>query len=283
MEDIPIDPGRETKEAHPQQLQPTAAIYHLKTLLHSRDPREWKIEDVQTPGSSDGSSVVLSTFVDYAATTLRTNMSDCERFSLAQLLRATDQKRILSLFQDRLQAHEFVEAALDQHTKIQPIQEDQLCPVVTPGLLPVEGLKDRMSDPTLFRSEQILIIRHFLECFYPHSAPQIMEIINRTDAQTLHQFIVMPGELAREMRSRKRQMSFAPPRWFRLSIHPDTKIKASPKPRPGTRTTVENNEAQILLPDLTSKLLGTVQELLESPFAVQKLEILSAIPRIYAD
>ena len=95
-------------EAHPSQLQPTSAAYHLARLLYKQDPGDWQLEDVHTLGSPKGLSVLLLAFVDVAATTLQPGMTSTQQLSLAQILKATDPGKILELFRNHRLALEFV-------------------------------------------------------------------------------------------------------------------------------------------------------------------------------
>ena len=272
----------EPAEAHPSQLKPTAAAYKLARLLYKQDPGEWRLEDVHTPGSPEGTSVLLSAFVDFAATTLQPGMTSPQQLSLAHTLKATDPGKILGFFRNHRLAHDFIALALDPNTPHPPQLEDLLCPMVTPGLIPIEGLSKRMADTDLLRSEQIQIIQAFVGCYYARSATSTLEIIRNTGAGMLQVFISKPGEIARDMRNRKRTMTFAPPRWYRLSINPDTASYSSP--RTSKRDTVANEEVvQITLSDLTQKITMSIADLAKQPLPIQKMEILSALPKIYED
>ena len=272
----------EPPEAHPSQLKPTLTAYNLAQLLYKQDPGEWRLEDVHTPGSPEGTSVLLSAFVDFAATTLQPGMTSSQQLSLAQILKATDPGKILALFRNHRLAHDFVAWAIDLNTPRPPQLEDLLCPMVTPGLIQVEGLSTRMADMDLLRSEQLQIIKSFVGCYYARSATSTLEAIRHTGAGMLQTFISKPGEIARDMRSRKRTMAFAPPRWYRLSMNPDTVRHSSPRTQ--KRDAGTNEEAvQITLNELGLKLNMSIAELAIQPLSIQKTEILSALPKIYGD
>jgi len=84
------------------------------------------------------------------------------------------------------------------------------------------------------------------------------------------------------MRNRKQTMAFAPPRWYWLSMNQDTVCHSSPRTQ--KREAVTNKEAvQITLNDLALKLNMPITELAKQPLSIQKMEILSALPKIYED
>ncbi len=223
-------PHQEPAEAHPQQLCPNQAMYTLATTLFRRDPAEWKIEDIKTPFSSDGVAVLNSIFIDHAAINFSGVLNLSQRFRLAQQAAVTAPEEILELIQDSQKARSYIAWALDKDTKIPPVLENSLCPKATPRLIRNEIVRKRMLEGTLLRSEQVDIICAFIEYFYPKSSPGANEFITKVETGILQKYISKAGEIARDIRVKgRRTMTFSPPKWYRLSILPGTKINTTPR------------------------------------------------------
>ena len=274
---------QEPAEAHPQQFRPNHAMYSLAATLFKRDPAEWKIEDIKTPFSSDGMAVLFSAFVDYAATTLHKDMTMSQRYHLARQTVVTAPETILHFFRNSKKARTFVLWAVDNDTKLPPVLEQSLCPLLTPKLITNEVMRMRMFDNTLLRSEQQVIINSFLEHFYPKSKSGAQGTLATVDTTTLHKYITRPGEIARDMRAKRRTMVFSPPKWYRLSIPPGTIIKTTPRRKGTEESAVTWQSLPVSRADVILKLGTKMDTLHQLPILQMKTTILSVIPRIFED
>ncbi len=276
-------PHQEPIEAHPQQLRPNQAMYALAAALFKRDPMEWKIDDIKTPYSSDGVAVLNSAFVDHAATTLYKEMTMSQRYQLAQQITVTAPETTLEFLYDSRKARSFISWALDKDTKLPPVLEKTLCPLTTPRLITNEIVRARMLENSLLKTEQQEIINTFIECFYPKSKTGVQSLLTNLDTQTLHKYIHQAGEIARDMRVRRRTMAFSPPKWYRLSIQPGTKINTTPRRQVLDEVEVTWQSLPISSADMKLKIGNTIDTLRQQPILLIKTAILSAIPRIFED
>ena len=276
-------PHQEPTEAHPQQFRPNQAMYTLATTLFKRDPMEWKIDDIKTPYSSDGVAVLNSAFVDHAVTTLYEEMTMSQRYQLAQQITVTAPETTLEFLYDSRKARSFISWALDKETKLPPVLEKSLCPLITPRLITNEIVRTRMLDNSLLRSEQQEIINTFIECFYPKSKAGVQGLLTTLDTSTLHKYIHQAGEIARDMRVRRRTMAFSPPKWYRLSIQPGTKITTTPRRQVLEEAEVTWQSLPISRADMRLKMGSTMDTLMKQPILLIKTTILSAIPKIFED
>lgn len=270
----------EPTEAHPQQLRPTASMFNLATALFKRNIEEWKAEDVYTPNSSDGTSVLLSAFVDLAATTFRPDMTQEQCLTLAQLSAVTAPQQLLEMVQDPTKAMRFINWALEPGTSRPPTYEDHLCPILTPGLFTEKENMDMIEDYQL-RSDQIHIIETFIRCFYPKTVTIARTHLDPLEAPELSKYIKTPGEIKKGMGRRNQKMAFSPPKWYRLSIHPDAILK--PTPRKQRTRQEEWRSIPITLADIQSKLGTPIEALLETTFETQRATILLMAPLAFGD
>ena len=276
-----FNPRNEPNDAHPQQLWPTPSIYKLAQTLLQKDVKEWKMRDFTTPGTSDGRSILISMFVDYAAMSLKPEMTLSQRQSLAQISLATAPEQILEYIQDPDEAIGFVNWALTQRVKIPPSMEMALCPLAAPNLITNQTLRDTIETGDLPVEIQKQLINTFIQCYYPKSEGMVMDVINSLPQNTLREYIECPGGLVKGIREgMKRTMAFAPPKWCRLSIHPDTVIQTTP--RKSTRAE-EWKKLAISLTDVELKVNTNIDTLVTLPLPEKRTIILSAIPMIFQD
>jgi len=118
-----FDPYKIPAESNPHQLRPSSAMYSLAQTLFKKDVKDWEMNDLSTPGSSDGTSILVSAFVDYAASTLKTDMTMSQQFSLARIAIGTAPSRLLEYIKDPWKAMHFLEWALTKRVKIPPSME----------------------------------------------------------------------------------------------------------------------------------------------------------------
>lgn len=277
-----FDPYKVPLESNPHQLRPSSAMYSLAQTLFKKDVKDWELNDLHTPGSSDGTSILVSAFVDYAASTLRTEMSMSQQFSLARIAIGTAPPRLLEYIKDPWKAMTFMEWALNKKVKTPPMLESLLCPIDTPNLITDEKIKEKIEDGNLPLEEQAIVIKVFVRCYYPKHASMIMETISTLSQEILKGYIEIPGKIEREMRKMNKPLCFSPPKWYRLSLHPETVIHATP--RQPTEEKKETREGlQISAPDVALKLKMETDELVKLPPQKIRTAILTAIPMIFED
>ena len=276
----PVTWHREPAEAHPQQLRPTAFMYNLAMALFQRRIEDWKIEDVYTPNSSDGTSVLLSAFVDQAVMVFKTDMTPPQTLRLAQAAARTAPKRLLDMLKDSKKARGYIKWALDGTTVLPPTHEDELCPALTPGLFtPDENSVLNSTYP--LRSDQIHTIEIFLKCFYPRITPIARTHLEQLEASTLTRYITVPGEIKRSMIQATHKLPFSPPNWYRLSTPPSRVLHSTP--RKDAQRTEQWSALPITLTDVQSKLDIPLHALRQKPFETQRTTLLSIIPLLFED
>jgi hypothetical protein len=272
----------EPAEAHPAQRRPPANVYNLARLLYSRPVNEWNIEDITTPNSSDGMSILLLVFVDYAATKVRPEMTLVQRLSVANMARATAPRTLLEILQARAKAEDYIRWATDTKTKPPPVLERMLHPSITPELITNEEVRRRVrNEDSLLRSEQLDVIKLFVDCYYPRAWAGIKEFLLASDAASLHRYITWPGEMVRDMRRKYFTMTFAPPSWYRLSIHPEEKMSGTPLAAVTPKMTWAS--VPVSRADLQSKLNLSSNELKQLNILTLRTTTLSLIPRIFEE
>ena len=240
--------------------------------------------DIHTPSSSDGASVLLSIFVDYASTSLRPEMSLSQRLSVAQLSRVTAPQRLLRFLKNRAEAESFVDWALLPSTIPPPVLETMLHPGITPGLVFDDKKRARLTEETdALRSDRLTIIKVFVECFYPASySSGLRDCINKASLAQLDAYIATPGGFVQEMRQRKHSMVFAPPKWYRLSIHPNMTIQKSPQMDRGQLSLLDAafpvpfSSLECFLPLTATELLGQLGD-------TQRNTLLSILPTAFTE
>lgn len=267
------NPFLESPEPHPQQLRPSIPLYGLAQTLFKRDPMTWTIDDVHTPQSSDGTSILVSAFMDYATTTLKPDMSPTECVQLAQTAVATAPQFLLEYIQDYSKGKEFV--LQTEHTKAPPSFEKHLCPASTPGLIADSHLRRNLIGKDIIRTEMIEVIETFTKCYYPKQAATTRDFLKTVTMQVLQDYIYKPGYFATDLENKSRQMNFSPPKWYRLSIHPGTTIQATP------RRQISWQSIPISLSDVELNLEIDKNLLIQQPFTAQRTTLLTAIPLIF--
>ena len=260
-------------EPHPQQLRPSAALYQLAQTLYKRDPASWTIEDVHTPQFSDGTSILVSALVDYASTTLNPDMSPAQCLHLAQVTVTTSPILLLEYIQNQTKGLDFIQQVELLNTP--PSLEKTLHPAATPDLIYDLSLRRSLLDKDIIRTEMIEIIQTFTRCYYPKQAATIKDFLQSVTVQILLDYIYKPGFLVSDLQNRGRQMNFSPPKWYRLSIHPDEKIATTP------RHQVTWRSMPISLPDVELNLDIDINLLVQQPFTAQRTALLTAIPLIF--
>ena len=271
--DLNFNPYRERPEPHPQQLCPLGPLYSLAQTLYKRDPMTWTIEDLHTPHSSDGTSILVSALVDHASTVIAPGMSQMQALTLSKIAVTTPPADLLECLQNNIKARTFIQNA--EQIQPPPTLETLLHPAATLGLIPNEATRTRMKDNDIIRSEMIDIIAAFVRCYYPKQAASITEHTRSISVQALTDYIYKPGYLVTDLQNRGRQMTFSPPKWCRLSIHPDEKIQTTP------RRHITWQDIPISPSDVAENLRVDVNELLQQPFTAQRTAILAAIPLIF--
>jgi hypothetical protein len=278
---LEVNLALEPSDAHPRQLLPTLPIYTLAQSLYASLPATWNYIDVQTPFSSDGALVLLSIFVDYAAMSLRPDMTLSQRFSLAQIAAATAPQRLFRLLRTPSAARSYIEWALSPTTTLPPAMENHLYPMATIELIVDETLKERAREGrvgTFLRTQKIDIIHTFAECYYPAAATaSLREALKKVMMEALDAYLTTPGEFVKAMRLRHRTMRFSPPRWCRLSVHPNAILGTSPVTPGGSKDSV--NILTVLPLNVIQGYLPSFTELVGLSHEQQKTAILSAIPK----
>lgn len=264
---------RERPEPHPQQLRPSAALYQLAQTLYKRNPALWTIEDVHTPQSSDGTSILVSALVDYASTSVKPELSTAQCLHLAQVAVATSPVLLLEYIQDQTKCLDFIQQVEILSTP--PSLEKNLHPAATPGLIYDSSLRRSLLDKDITRTEMIEIIQIYAGCYYPKQAVTIRDFLKSVTVQVLLDYIYKPGYFAIDLQNRSRQMNFSPPKWYRLSIHPEEKISATP------RRQLTWQSIPISLPDVELNLGVDILHLIQQPFSAQRTALLAAIPLIF--
>lgn len=275
-------PAKEPAEAHPGQMRPTASIYTLAQSLFRKDVKEWKIQDLYTPGLPDGTSILLSIFMDYATTTLRPEMTISHRASLAKIIAAVAPEDLLNYMQDAKAAIKFLNWALTFEVQIPPVLEMHLCPIRAPNLIPRE-IRLKITEEELTTEEQERVIDAFVKCYYPKSITVVKEILPSLPDATVKDFIVQPGRLATEMKSKHKAMAFQPPKWYRLSIHPDTVIQSPPKPKLTPLKKATCNDLPFSAMELKSKISMDFTQLESLPLQTMKATIFAAITAVFEE
>ena len=276
--ELEFDPSKESKEAHPYQLRPTPTMYKFAQALFKRKVTGWKLSEILTPGSSDGRSILISAFVDFVSTTLMPEIKQGQQASVAQIAVVTAPSHILGYLQDANEARGYLNWVLSFDVKIPPLLEHQLCPLDTPNLIEKQSLRASIRSGDLDVVDQKHVIEVFVKCYYPKSVAAVMEAIDPLDQIVLRDYIERPGLLLREMKTRRKPMQFAPPKWYRLSIHPDTKIQATPRQSPKK---VEGTAPQVSIADIELKTRMSSKELTELAPSKMRTAILTAIPLIF--
>ena len=248
-------------------------MYNLARALFQRNIEDWKIEDIHTPNSSDGTSVLLSAFVDQAATILNPDMTPDQSLTPAHIAARTAPKRLLDMLQD-------LRWALDSTTTLPPLLEDELCPIRTPGLFTPDENHAINTDYPL-RSDQIHSVEIFLQCFYPRITPIARTHLNQLEAHILTLYVQVPGEAKRSMTQANYKMIFSLPNWYRLSTQPNRVLQSTPR----KEVTREDqwNTIPIRLQDIQLKLDVPLQELRQQSFEAQRTTLLSTISLIFQD
>lgn len=185
-------PAKEPAEAHPGQMRPTASIYTLAQSLFRKDVQEWKLQDLSTPGLSDGTSILLSIFMDHASATLRPEMSISHRASLAKIITAVAPVDLLNYMQDDKAAIKFLDWALTFEVQIPPVFEMHLCPIKAPNLIS-RDIRLKITEEELTTEEQERVIEAFVRCYYPKSASAVKELLPSLPDVMVKDFIVQPG------------------------------------------------------------------------------------------
>ena len=276
----PFDPTKEPKEAHPFQLRPTPTMYKFSQALFKRNVKEWKLSEILTPGSSDGRSILISAFVDFVSTTLKPDIRPGQLLSVAQIAVVTAPTHILEYLQDTAEARGYLNWVLSFRVKIPPVLEHLLCPLDTPNLIEKQSLRASIRNGDMEVVDQKHVIEVFVKCYYPKSVAAVMEAIDPLDQSVLRDYIEKPGLLLRDMKTRRKAMQFAPPKWYRLSIHPNAKIQ--PTPRQQLKQTEEKGP-QVSIADIELKTRMTAKELTSLPLPKMRTAILTAIPHIFDD
>lgn len=272
-------PGKETPDAHPGQLRPTTSIYTLAKSMFRKDINEWRLHDFTTPGSPDGTSILLSIFVDYAATILRPGISISQRESIARVATAVAPCDLLDYMQNPREALHFLDWALRMGVKIPPTMEAHLCPIQAPNLIPVE-IRTKIDEANLTQTELKQVVESFVKCYYPKSAATVMDEISKVPVEMLRAFVTEPGQLATVMKNKHKAMTFQPPKWYRLSIHPDVVIHSPPKKAVRTDTWANMPFTRT---ELEAKMDMGLTQLAGLPMQKIKTHILVAIPKIFDD
>ena len=279
--DQPFDPSKEPIVAHPYQLRPTPTMYAFAQALFKRNVKDWKLSEIITPGSSDGRSILVSAFVDYVSTTLKPDIAPGQQLSVAQIAVATAPQHILEYLQDPAEARGYMNWVLKFRVKIPPTMETLLCPLDTPNLIEVQRLRSSIRNGDLAVEDQKHVIEVFVKCYYPKAVATVMEAIDPLDQTVLKEYIEQPGRLLQEMRNRRKAMPFAPPKWYRLSIHPGTVIPTTPRQQPAQED--EGKGLQVSLADIELKTKLTSKELAALPLPQMRTAILAAIPLVFEE
>lgn len=198
--DTRIIPRPEPDGAHLQQLRPSLTAYNLAQSIYNNSTTTWMLEAFTTPTSSEGTSVLVSMFVDYVSTQIRPDMSLSQQYSLAQLAITTAPSRLFSALRSPAEARSFTERALSPSTKLPPLFEPQLCPGLTPGLIPNVNLRARVNDPNLLRGGRLHILQQFINCYYPATAAALQDTMKSLEMDTINEYLYTPehsvGKLA---------------------------------------------------------------------------------------
>lgn len=202
-------PGKETPDAHPGQLRPTSSIYTLTKSIFCKDVKEWNLHDFNTPGSPNGTSILLSIFIDYLATTLCPGMSLSQQESVARIATAVAPCDLLNYMQDPQEVIHFLDWALQMGVKIPPTLEAHLCPIQVPNLIPVD-ICTKIADTDLTQTEQKQAIESFVKCYYPKLVATVMDEVSKLPVEMLQAFIAEPGQLATDMKNKRKTMTFQP-------------------------------------------------------------------------
>ena len=273
-------PSKELEEAHPGQLRPTPSMYTLTQSLFRKNVMEWTLQDFYTPGVSDGTSILLSIFMDHATTTLHPKMTISNRESLAKIVTAVAPADLLNYLQDATAAVKFLDWALTFEVQIPPTFEMHLCPIRTLNLIP-RDIRLKITEEELTTEEQERVIEAFTKCYYPKSASMVKDLLPTIPDATVKDFIVQPGRLAAEMKNRHKSMVFQPPKWYRLSIHPDTVIQSPPKLAPPKPKTCE--DLPFSAAELRGKLTMELSKLEVLPLQTMKATIFAAISTVFGE
>ena len=279
--DYVFDPTKVPKETNPVQLRPSQNMYTFAQTLFKKDVKNWEIQDITTPGSSDGTSILISAFVDYAASTLKAEMSISQQLTLSRVAIATAPQRLLEYFKDPFKARHFMEWALRRSGNLPPVMEPLLCPIDTPNLITDAKVLEKIEDGDLPLEEQAIAIEAFVKCYYPKNVNMIMDVVAGLPQTSRREYIECPGKIEREMRRMNKPLSFSPPKWYRLSLHPEVVIQ--PTPRQSTTEGNERMKLEISALDVAGKLRLQVDDLVQLPTDRLRTEILKAIPMIFED
>ena len=76
-------------------------------------------------------------------------------------------------------------------------------------------------------------------------------------------------------------MSFAPPKWYRMSIHPGKIIQTTPRQIPNQPD--EGKRVQVSLADIELKTKMNSTELAALPLPQLRMAILAAIPLVFKE
>ena len=239
------------------------------------------MQDINTPGSSDGTSILISAFVDYAASTLKTEMSISQQLTLSRVAIATAPQRLLEYFKDPFKAMHFTEWALQRNGNLPPVLEPLLCPIDTPNLITDEEVLAKIVDGDLPLEEQAIVIEAFVKCYYPKHVNMIMDVVAGLPQTSRRVYIECPGKIEREMKGMNKPLHFSPPKWYRLSLHPEVVIQTTP--RQSATEGTERMKLEISAADVAGKLKLQIDDLIKLPLDRLRTEILKAIPMIFED
>jgi hypothetical protein len=159
-------------------------------------------------------------------------------------------------------------------------QDHWMDPLDTPNLIEKQSLRASIRNGDMEVVDQKHVIEVFVKCYYPKSVAAVMEAIDPLDQSVLQDYIEKPGLLLRDMKTRRKAMQFAPPKWYRLSIHPNAKIQPTPRQQP-KQTEVKG--PQVSIADIELKTRMTSKELTSLPLPKMCTAILTAIPHIFDD
>ena len=195
--------------------KPTASMLDLADRLTQTSFSSLKLEDIITPTSSEGTTVVVALILDIIHGLLPT-ATFLQMNNMAYTLMATCSETLLEYLQDGAKLTGFVQAMNNETSLLPPFMESQMSPSVTRNLIP-PSQRNRLSQRNLTRNGYIDLIMPFVKRYYASDAAQIERVL-RKGTMDLHMvdMISKLGFFSDTWRSCIWKCRFDPPRWVDL-------------------------------------------------------------------
>jgi len=202
-------------------IRPTQSMISWGTRICQLPCDTLSAEDVLTPKSSMGITVMVALLMNNITTHLLPNADGKTLHNLAHLLLTTAPDTLVKYFKHQHDLQQFVDEWRNYLDLLPVFIEAELCPCKTPLSIKNTDLRARRYDPTLRKREYTEIIMPFLHCFYPESAARAKSIFKTSyAAKDMGPIARRPGEFQRQWALHNRELKYDPPQWVDLSLPP---------------------------------------------------------------